>query len=502
LASIQDVYLCKETVLNQSNMTIRFAILAGVSTEGQAREDKLSIPDQIEKCRERIAQYEGFEAIGPFIMNGYSRSGYDSLDVAMSEIPPLGEAIHAAHDDQYDVLIMDNFDRLGDLGVIVKTRFKKLRKQLYSTRQSGKLILPDQYDPYASEDADIAMYVEGIIQSYRINKIRRGWNVGIPKRASDGLHPLCISYGYRVRSKSEPAEQIPEEVELIIKMKDWFLQGATLQQICERADASGVKPRRGAPRWARTVVKRIILNPYYAGIIIFGRYKVIEKKRIPQPPSKWVKSQGKHIPLWDEITYYAILSEQERRDGLRSRAQTYALTGLLECSICQTPVHRHGKQSTNWIYMNCSAPKTHIALRYEVALQLVANAIVLAMTNYKNNPVVTDSSDTYDQKIRHQQSLRQRVQEGFEAELYTAIEAQSKIVAAETEIERLIRTRERASQQHRQKQALLQFADQDLNRMRAWIIEDSPSIVNLFLTSLCEKIVITPDSELTVVWRE
>jgi hypothetical protein len=176
-------------------MSIRFAILAGVSTEQQATPEKLSIPDQLTRCRERIAQSAGIETSGPYIMDGYSRTGYDSLEVAMQEIPPLAQAIQAAAADQYDVLIMDNFDRLGDLGFIVKTRFKKLRKQLYSVRQSGKLATPRDYDPYASETDDIAMYVEGIIQSYRINKIRRGWNIGVPERARKGLHPLRVPFG-------------------------------------------------------------------------------------------------------------------------------------------------------------------------------------------------------------------------------------------------------------------------------------------------------------------
>jgi hypothetical protein len=39
------------------------------------------------------------------------------------------------------------------------------------------------------------MYVEGIIQSYRINKIRRGWNIGVPERARKGLHPLSVPFG-------------------------------------------------------------------------------------------------------------------------------------------------------------------------------------------------------------------------------------------------------------------------------------------------------------------
>ena len=97
--------------------------------------------------------------------------------------------------------------------------------------------------------------------------------------------------------------------------------------------------------------------------------------------------------------------------------------------------------------------------------------------------------------------MRQRVQVDNEVSLYNQLEAQKKIVAAENEIERLTRARDRSAQQHRQKQAMLQFAEQDLNRMRAWIIEDDPATVNVFLTSLCENLIITPDNQITVNFR-
>jgi hypothetical protein len=481
-----------------THMSIRFAILAGVSTEAQAHADKLSIPDQIEKCRAIIASNNGIEAIGPFVMDGYSRTGYDSLDIAMLEIPPLGEAIRAAMANQYDILLMDNFDRLGDLGFIVKTRFKKLRKQIISVRQSGKIIPPDQYDPYASEDMDMAMFAQGIIQTYRINKIRRGWNIGVPKRAEDGLHPLCTAYGYQAQAKGKPAQQIPEEVEAVTMMKDLYLKGHTLIEICNQLHAAGIKPKR-APAWSRTVVKRIILNPFYAGIVIFGKLKTENKKRIAQPPSQWVRGKGQHTPLWDEQTYFAILAEQERRDGLRARAQTYALTGLLECSICGTSVHRHGKPP--YIYINCRAPVSHVNLRYDAALVQVADTVVNALQNYKDNPIAINNSENFDQLIKAQQTLRQRIQQGYENGIYTQAEAQKKIVSAETEIERLLRARTRSHQQHAQKKAMLQFAEQDLNRMRHWIINDNPATVNVFLTSLCEKIIVTPESTYTVQWR-
>jgi DNA invertase Pin-like site-specific DNA recombinase len=482
-------------------MTIRFAILAGVSTDAQATPEKLSIPDQLTRCRERIAQSAGFETAGPYIMDGYSRTGYDSLEVAMQEIPPLAQAIHAAAADQYDVLIMDNFDRLGDLGFIVKTRFKKLRKQLYSIRQSGKLTDPAHYDPYASESDDVAMYVEGIIQSYRINKIRRGWNIGVPERARKGLHPLSIPFGYRSAGKDQPTQQVEEEVRLIREMVDSYLAGHTLQSIVDAANASGPKPPRGK-LWTRTVVKRIILNQFYAGTTTFGKYKTYNGKRLPVPQSEWVSGQGQHTPIHDQETYLAILSESERRAGLRARVQNYALTGLLTCAVCGGILHRHGALNTPYpVNLTCDGIPHHVIIQYSIALKIIANKLVSELTHVTPPETVENAGKSFLEAITAQEELRREIQEGYKAKIYTRTEAAHEISMIDNEIARLKRQADRSAQTSHNRQQLLQLAQQDLSILKNWIIHDDPTTVNRLLTALIERIEVTPSYDLTIYWR-
>jgi site-specific DNA recombinase len=479
-------------------MPIRFAILAGVSTDAQAREEKQSIPDQIKHCRARIESMEGVETAGPYIMDGYSRTGYDSLDLAMSEIPPLGEAVRSATNNQYDVLIMDNFDRLGDLGVIVKTRFKKIRKQLYSVRQSGKIADPATYDPYASEDADIAMYVEGIIQSYRINKLRRGWNVGIPARAAEGLHPLSIPYGYKAASPGQPAEQVPEQIAFIRQLKDWYLDGHAAEEIVRRANFANVPSPRGAA-WSRTTIKGILHNPYYAGITVFGKQRKEGEQRLPQPPSGWVRGNGLHTPIWDEATYHTILAETERRNRRKQKhTHIYQLTSIVYCDKCGSITNRHG--SSPWHYISCK-DKHCFSMRYNRALQLVADEVVAALHRYNDSGKSVETTQ-YDQKIALQQKTRNRIQEGFEEGLYTALEAKRKIVSIEMEIERLTHARESAQSRQSARDHIATISRTDLARLRTWIENDDPTQVNKFLTSICARITLHSSGKVTVKWLE
>lgn len=481
-------------------MTIRYAILAGVSTEKQATPDKLSIPEQLKFVREKM-HGQGIETAGPYIMDGYSRSGYDSLEVAMQEIPPLHDAIQAATADQYDILVMDNFDRLGDLGFIVMTRFKKLRRQLYSVRQSARLVQPSEYDPYTSESDETQMHVEGIIQAYRINKLRRAWRTGVPERARKGLHPLTIPYGYRLTGKDQPVTANPTELKLVRQMIDAYLQGTPLQGIVDLANASGIQPRRSAS-WQIAVIKRIIHNPFYAGIVQFGKFKTVLGKRVPLPPSEWVTSRGQHEPLIDEATHHAILAETERRNGQRSRAQNYALTGLLSCAICHSHLHRHNRVHRTYP-VDLSCPNGHVHIHYALALKLVAHDIIKGIQLAAQQPSETPehASERFLRAKKGILAERAEIQAGYEAKIYTLTEAHQKIVAIETKLEQLTRQHEHATLHAQQRQLLLQLADQDLADIRAWILTDTPGEVNHLLTALCETITITPRYELQITWR-
>lgn len=87
--------------------------------------------------------------------------------------------------------------------------------------------------------------------------------------------------------------------------------------------------------------------------------------------------------------------------------------------------------------------------------------------------------------------------------LYTAVEAQKRISAAELEIERLTRKQDNAQQSAVKKNAMLKFADQDPGKMIYWLKTGTPKEINHFLTTLCEKIIIHPKTHTaTVIWRD
>lgn len=476
---------------------IRFGILAGVSSDPQAGEDKGSIDDQISTCRRTIHQLGGIE-VDCFTMDGYSRTGYDSLADAMEDIPPLKDAIERAEQNKYDVLILDNWDRLGDLGQLVHTRFKRYRKQIYSARQSGRVHDPATYDPYSDESGSIDMHVQGILQTYRINKMRRGWNVGVPKRIEKGLHPLSLTYGYKVAGEDLPATLIPEKGALIKQMKEWLLAGQTYAEIARRAEQSGIPPPRGSS-WSRQTVRRILLNPFYAGIVRFGKLR----NRVPTQISEWKQGQGKHEALWDEATYHALMAEAKRRkDSKRDYAAKYPFSGLTVCGVCGAKIQKHG--SPPFEYLVCKKPRRHWSMRYDQAVNLLTSELVTQLQHHQTSPHQPIDLEPLRAQLDDIKARRARVQEGYEAGLYEAAEASQKLNALQEEAEGISRRLEREqNQEHvrREWEERMGSLQGMIEGLPAAIRHGDPVRTNQLLSALIDKIILNGES-VEIIWRE
>jgi len=493
-------------------MTIRFGILAGVSSDIQVQ-DKASIPDQINTCRRAIQQLGGVE-VNCFTMDGYSRTGYDSLADAMNDIPPLKEAIESAEQNAYDVLILDNWDRLGDLGQLVHTRFKRYRKQLFSARQSSRLHDPETYTPYMDESAGIDMHIQGILQSYRINKLRRGWGIGMPKRVENGLTPLRVPFGYRWVNKKSPPELEPQKAALILQMADLLLQGRSMNAIAQYADQSGIAPPNGGDKWDASTIRYMLANPYYAGVVGIHRTKYIhDPKRknkhrpIAEPYNKWVIGQGKHERIWDEVRHRAIVYELDRRrETNKYYSARFPLSGLLTCSECRGKLHRrsNGHGARRRKVLSCAVGSSHISLEYEDGLDLVINALseVLSDQPYQDNgPKAPDVIDHTQAALEDLAKLRRRVQVGYESGIYNQVEAAEKLREIEKQVQALDQQTEARRRQADIRAEFTGQIQEYLPNLSVWIREDDPAVVNRILSALFRDIIIHPDHTVDLIRR-
>jgi DNA invertase Pin-like site-specific DNA recombinase len=493
----------------------RFATFAAVSSDPQAREDKASLDDQVLTARAAAVAQGGVETAGPFVIDGYSRTGYVNLSDAIEEIPPLAEAIRAAEQDLYDVLVMDNIERMGDLAPMLSTLFKRHKKQLHSARQSGRVHDPDTYDPTADEAGDIMIHVEGIIQKYRLNKLRRGWNLGVPKRIDRGLPPFRVPFGYDRVNKDLPPVQ-NQYAPSVIRMKDWLLQGRPLSWIAEELRRAQVPPPRSKTgRWHVESIRHILLNPFYAGIVAMGQKKreAGKKGRVYRQrtaPSEWRRGAGGHEALWEEETLLSIQNEFARRMGLKNYAKTvYPLAGLFRCRVCEQKLIRRnvGRQGTLRPGLGCKHGEAHVIIEYDRAIELLAPELKAEFQKMREAPIPLDEQRRrLGVELDSLRDARAQIQEGWQNKIFSTEEASLKIRDLEltertTELE--LATLERTQQVRSEFRTLgAEMAHLSVEELCTWITYDDPAIVNRMLSTLFVTAWLTPEHKISIDWRE
>jgi DNA invertase Pin-like site-specific DNA recombinase len=312
---------------------MRFAVWSAVSTEEQAQ-DHDSLANQVRDCRVYGERMGGVETCGPFVADGYSRSFYEGLSEAMADIPPLREAIEAAEHNQYDVLIVRYFERLGVVAYPVFLRLGKYRKQLRSVQEPTPIFPPEEYNHAKDEATSMMIHMAGVKQDYRINRLINNLRESMPRRIREGLTPSRVPFGYVYVNNKRPPELDPTKAAHLVQARDMLLAGESYVEI---GKLLGVH---------RSRVPTVLGNPYYAGVVSYNKSYIQRsgtgRKQIPQPVSKWTTGEGKHKAIFTREEHEEIRAEIERREELKRRANVgFIFTGLLRCAVCGGRVRRH-----------------------------------------------------------------------------------------------------------------------------------------------------------------
>lgn len=505
----------------------RFAIWAAVSTEAQAASDKVSIQEQETKCRQ-VANDRGWrETTGPFLVPGESRSRWVNLRDAEQAIPALRTMLNAAQHHQFDLLVMYDYNRLRDLLDPVAKTLAFYNVQIFSVSQPVEPIAVADYNPYASDTANIMQGMSKIISQAQIADLRRKYKYAMPRRVSERGLPVQIPFGYRKPPGRETDRnavpvQDPRRAGLVLKARDMLFRGQSIQQIVEMLEKSGEPPPRGA-RWYPQTVRDILKNPFYAGFVRWGVSAVHLDPRTGKryrdreiPPEKIIIAKGKHVPLWDEETHRDIISEiSSRRKNYRGK-MNHQFTGLMVCGVCGQKLWtfydgNFNRPEQNIHVWRCSSRKRHVVISNENALQEVAKALKSYFTNKGwlaqeeskilgvNKPVIDVTS-----QIEELQSRRKRLEDGYLAGLFSLqsftshvsdldrqISALEQQVAGEMDIET-----ERA-RRFKTLGELVELLEQFPN----YLAEGDPQEINQKLRVIVDKIVVAENKDIKIQFK-
>lgn len=182
---------------------------------------------------------------------------------------------------------------------------------------------------------------------------------GLKGAVAAGRHAGGRAYGYRP-VKGDPGRLRLEDAEVTIVRRIFaeYIGGASPRAIAAGLNRDGVAPPRGAYWRASTIVGSkqrghgILVNPVYAGRIVWNRVRMIKhpqsRKRLSRinPQSEWQWADAPQLRLVDQETFEAAAVRMAgrthafRRSVVRPR---YLLSGLLRCGSCGAGMSSRGR---------------------------------------------------------------------------------------------------------------------------------------------------------------
>ena len=175
-------------------------------------------------------------------------------------------------------------------------------------------------------------------------------------------------YGYRKGADGNP-EIIPEQAEVVRRIYDQYLAGASLRQIKTSLEADNIPQPEYSAEWTLDVIKGILTSEKYRGDALMQKTFIkdcISKKVVRNNGQlPMYLAQNNHPAIIDRHIHDAVQAEMARRNagrspskknastGRTSYASRYALSERLVCGECGTLYRRcvwvkRGKRRVVW----------------------------------------------------------------------------------------------------------------------------------------------------------
>lgn len=256
--------------------------------------------------------------------------------------------------------------------------------------------------------SELLLTLFGALSQAESESISMNVKLGIRQSLKNGN--VRFSYktflGYRKGADGQP-EIVPEQADIVRRIYNDFLAGATYLEIAKRLTEEHVPTMGGGNRWFSERIKSILKNEKYKGDAL------LQKTYITDPISKRVKKINGELPMYYvENSHPAIIErrifdrvqeEIARRAGKKKVKQTgtktelgrysgkYALTELLYCGECGTPYRRctwsrNGKKKIVWRCVSrLDYGKKYCKNSPSVEESRLHNAIAAAITKKANS---------------------------------------------------------------------------------------------------------------------
>ncbi len=229
-----------------------------------------------------------------------------------------------------------------------------------------------------TEESETYIGIYSVIAQSESENISANVTWGIRKRMQNGTYACSFGIlGYRRSKETGEPYIVPEEAEIVRKIFQLYLDGASCMQIKAYLEKNGVKTRRGKDKWGTDIIGRMLQNEKYVGDILYQKtYRTdpISKKAVINRGEKerYLVSNN-HPAIIDRDTFTRVQAEMARRSSIRKTSDKtttelgkysgkYALSEILVCGECGSPYKRKTwseKGAEKRIYWRCLSRIEH-----------------------------------------------------------------------------------------------------------------------------------------------
>lgn len=330
----------------------KVAIYIRWSTDDQG--DGTTLDVQMEGCK-HYALSQGWNVNDDLI---YIDDGYSGGSLDRPAMKRLREAVQAG---QVECVITFKLDRLSrsvvdTVNLVLEEwedlcHVKSAREPIDTTNHAGKMFF----------------YMLVSYAEWERNVIRERTYSGRLKRAQEGRSPgLNAPYGYRIGEQAGTLEVVPEEAAVVKRIYQMYLDGYGMRTIFNTLNSEGVPFREGG-LWQDSTIRNMLMNPIYAGHLVWGRRMTNpkygkregEKSRIISE-EPLVTKEGAFPAIIDQKTWDRAQLVRETKPGPkrgtsgRAVSSRFLLTGLARCKCGAAIIGREGTGKGTHTYYICS----------------------------------------------------------------------------------------------------------------------------------------------------
>ncbi len=323
----------------------RVIIWAAVSSQEQAADKKMSIPDQLARQRERAAR-NGWIVIDEIIIDGFSRdywTFYEFAHAAAAEgfVDPLRMFQHWEQRD-FDILSCRDLSRLGREQSI-------LNEVIGRTIAMNAVIMPLDESPVDAVNYRMIGAIGGVGAAEHLDKLKRGREMGMKARVSRGQTVTSQAPKFYITGADGKLKPNREEYQRFFDdLAELFLAGVAYNRIPGELERRGhINKSLGKP-YDRSEIKRLFIKSRTWGHAEFNRTGTRRGFSNPrtelfctgrgEPPDDVYFQRDVFEPIWSGQTKEALIDELERRfyaiRGTSRPDNTYPFSYLCVCDYC------------------------------------------------------------------------------------------------------------------------------------------------------------------------